>query len=152
MYGKMQEPGLTEIIPFTYISAILGPVSCIFHILSFLEGLILKLKLHTLATWCEERTHSKRPWCWERLKAGGEGDDRRWNGWIASQNRWTWVWASSGSWWWTGKPGVLQSIGSQRARHEWAAELNWASLGLTVGSGYSLMAGSSGIVLLPEYP
>ena len=58
--------------------------------------------------WCEELTHWKRPWCWERLKAGGEGDDRGWDGWMASPTRWTWVWASSGSWWWTGKPGVLQ--------------------------------------------
>ena len=58
----------------------------------------------TLATWCKELTHWKRPWCWKRLKAGGEGDDRGWNGWMASSTRWTWVWASSGSWWWTGRP------------------------------------------------
>ena len=62
---------------------------------------------NTLATWWEELTHWKRPWCWERLKAGGEGDDRGWDGWMASSTRWTWVWASSRSWWWTGKPGVL---------------------------------------------
>ena len=54
----------------------------------------------------------------------GEGDDRGWNGWMASLTRWTWVWASSGSWWWTGKPGVLQSMGSQRVRHNWVTELN----------------------------
>ena len=84
-----------------------------------LEGLMLKLKLHTLATWCEELTHLKRPWCWERLKAGGEGDNRGWGGgWMASSTPWTWVLASSGSWWWTGKPGVLQSMGSQRVRHD----------------------------------
>ena len=77
-----------------------------------------------LATWCEELTHWKRPWCWERLKAGGEGDDRGWDGWMASLTHWTWVWASSGSWWWTGKPGVLQSMGSPRVGHDWAAELN----------------------------
>ena len=71
----------------------------------------------TLATWCKELTPWKRPWCWERLKAGGEGDDRRWDGWMASLTRWTWVWESSRSWWWTGKPGVLQSMGSQRVRH-----------------------------------
>ena len=53
---------------------------------------------NTLATWGEELTHWKRPWCWERLKAGGEGDDRRWDGWMASLIRWTWVWTSSGSW------------------------------------------------------
>ena len=57
--------------------------------------------------WCEELTSWKRPWCWERLKAGVEGDNRGWDGWVASPTQWTWVWASSGSWWWTGKPGVL---------------------------------------------
>ena len=76
-------------------------------------------------TWCKELTHLKRPWCWERLKAGGEGDDRGWDGWMASPARWTRVWASSGSWWWTGKPGVLQSMGLQRVGHNWVTELNW---------------------------
>ena len=80
---------------------------------------------NTLATWCEELTHWKIPWCWERLKVGGEGDDRGWDGWMASLNRWTWVRASSGSWWWTGKPGVLQSMGLQRVGHDWVTELNW---------------------------
>ena len=80
---------------------------------------------NTLATWFEELTHWKRPWCWERLKAGGEGDDRGWDGWMASPTRWTWVWASSGSWWWTEKPRMLQSMGSQRVGHDWATELNW---------------------------
>ena len=79
---------------------------------------------NTLATWCKELTHLKRPWCWERLMAGGEGDDRGWDGWMASTTRWTWVWASSRSWWWTGKPGVLQSRGSQRVGHDWATKLN----------------------------
>ena len=59
---------------------------------------------NTLATWFKELTHLKRPWCWERLKAGGEEDDRGWDGWMASLTQWTWVWASSGSWWWTGRP------------------------------------------------
>ena len=66
----------------------------------------------------------KRPWCWERLKAGGEGDDRGWDRWMASLTLWIWVWASSGSWWWTGKPGVLRFMGSQRVGHDWATELN----------------------------
>ena len=70
----------------------------------------------------------KRPWCWERLKAGGEGDDRGWDGWMASPTRWTWVWVSSGSWWWTGKPGVLQCMGLQRVGHDWMTELNWTEL------------------------
>ena len=69
----------------------------------------------------------KGPWCWERLKAG-EGDDRGWDGWMASPTRWTWIWVNSGSWWWTGKPGMLQSMGLQRVRHDWATELNWTEL------------------------
>ena len=72
----------------------------------------LMLKLQYLATWCKELTHWKTSWYWEKLKAEEEGDDRGWDGWRASLTRWTWVWASSRSWWWTGKPGVLQSMGS----------------------------------------
>ena len=69
----------------------------------------------------------KRPWCWARLKAGGEGDDRGWDGWMASPTLWTWVWASSRSWWWTRKLGVLQSMGSQRIGHDWVTKPNpWA--------------------------
>ena len=78
----------------------------------------------TLATSCEELTHWKRLWCWEGLRAGGEGDDRGWDGWMASLTRWTWVWMNSGSWWWTVKPGMLHFMGSQRVRHDWATELN----------------------------
>ena len=69
---------------------------------------------NTLATWCEELTHWKRPRCWERLKIGGEGGDRGWDGWMASLTEWTWVWGNSEIWWWTGRPGVLQCMGSQR--------------------------------------
>ena len=91
-----------------------------------LEGLMLKPKLQfTLATWYEELTHWKTPWCWETLKAGGEGDNRGWVGWMASPTRWTRVWASSGSWWWTGKPGMLQFVGSQRVGHDWASKLGF---------------------------
>ena len=72
---------------------------------------------NTLANWCEELTHWKRPSCWERLKAGGEGDKRGWDAWMASPTQWTWVWANSRSWWWTGRPGMLQSMGLQRVRH-----------------------------------
>ena len=79
---------------------------------------------NTLATSCKELTHWKRPWCWEGLGAGGEGDDRGWDGWMASPTRLTYVWLNSGSWWWTGRPGVLQFMGSQRVRHDWATELN----------------------------
>ena len=80
---------------------------------------------NTLATWCEELTHFKRPWCWERLKAGGEGDDRGWDSWMASLTQWTWVWVNSGSWWWTGRPGVLQSMLWQIVGHKWATKLYW---------------------------
>ena len=81
---------------------------------------------NTLATWHEELTHWRRPWCWERLRAGGEGDDRGWDGWMALSTWWTWVWVGSGSWWWKGRPGVLQFMGLQRVGHDWATELNWS--------------------------
>ena len=89
-----------------------------------LEGLMLELNSSTLATWCKELTHWKRPWCWERLRAGGERDGRGWDGWMASLTQWTWVWVNSRTWW-TGKPGMLKSMGSQRVRHDWATKLNW---------------------------
>ena len=69
--------------------------------------------------------HLKRPWCWKRLRAGGEGDNRGWDGWMASPTQWTWVSVNSRSWWWTGRPGVLRFMGSQRTGHDWATELNW---------------------------
>ena len=82
-----------------------------------------------LASWCEELTHLKRPWCWEWLKVGGEGEDREdrgRDGWTAPATQWTWVWVSPGSWWWTGRPGVLQSMALLWVRHDWATELNWS--------------------------
>ena len=69
--------------------------------------------------------HLKRPWCCQRLKAGRKGYDRGWDGWMASPTQWTWVWVNSGSCWWTGRPGVQQSMGSQRVGHDWATGLNW---------------------------
>ena len=69
---------------------------------------------NTLATWCKELTHWKRPWFWEGLEARNEGDDRGWDGWMASLTWWTWLWVDSGGWWWTGRPGVLRCMGSQR--------------------------------------
>ena len=89
-----------------------------------LEGRCWSWNSNTLATWCEELTCWKKHWCWEGLKAG-EGDERGWDGWMASPTWWTGVWVSSGSWWWTGKPGVLQSAGSQRFGHDLVTELNW---------------------------
>ena len=79
---------------------------------------------NTLATWCEELTHLKRPWFWERLRAG-EGDNRGWDGWNASPTWWAWFWLDSRSWWWTGRPGVLRFMGLQRVGHDWVIELNW---------------------------
>ena len=83
---------------------------------------------NTLAIWCKELTHWKRPWCCERLKAGGEGDNREWDGWMASLTQWTWVSVNSRSWWWTRRPGVLQSWG-QRVGHDWAIKLHVVVLG-----------------------
>ena len=113
-----------------------------------LEGVILKLKLQHFGHRCKELTRWKRPWYWERLRAGGEGDDRGWDGWMASLTRWTCVWASSKNWWRTGKPGVLQSMGSQRVGHDWATELtchfcSWF-MGQNWGHCHSLASGETG--------
>ena len=85
---------------------------------------------NTLATWCEELTHLKRPWSWERLKVGGEGDDRGWDGQMASLTQQAWVWVNSGSWWWTGRPGMLQSMELQNQTQlidwiDWLTELHY---------------------------
>ena len=81
---------------------------------------------NTLATSCEELIHWKRPWCWERLRAGGGGDDRGWDGWMASLAQWTWVWVNYGRWWWTGRPNVMWFMSNaERVGHDWATELNW---------------------------
>ena len=92
-----------------------------------LEGLTLKLKLQYFGHLMQRADSFEKTWCWERLKVGGEGDDRGWAGWMALLTRWTWVWASSRSWWWTGKPGVWQSMRSQRVRHDWVTDLNWTT-------------------------
>ena len=72
-----------------------------------------------------ELTHWERLCSWEGLGTVGEGDDKGWDGWMASLIRWSWVWVNFGSWWWTGRPGVLRFMGSQRVGHDWATELNW---------------------------
>ena len=103
----------------------------VFLCLTYLLSMINSNSIHVTAnsiipTSWEELTHWKRLWRWEGLGAGEEGqDDRGWDGWMASLTRWTWVWVNSGSWWWTGSPGVLQFMGLQRVRHDWATELNW---------------------------
>ena len=79
---------------------------------------------NTLATWCKELTPWKRPWCWERLRAGGDGDNRGWYYWMASPTQWTWVWVNSGSCLWTGRPGILCFMGSQRIGRDWVTEQN----------------------------
>ena len=94
----------------------------------------------TLSTWYEELTHLKRPWCWEGLRAGGEGDDGGWDGWMASPTQQTWVWVDSRSWWWTGRPGVLQFMGLQRVKHDWATELNWTDHSHGIPSSWSLFS------------
>ena len=90
-----------------------------------LEGLMLKLKLQYFGHLMRRVDSLEKPWCWEGLGAGGEGDDRGWDGWMASTTRWTWVWVNSGSWWWTGRPGMLRFMELQRVGHDWATELNW---------------------------
>ena len=91
------------------------------------EGLMLKLKCQYFGHLIQRAdSFPAFPWCWERLKVGGEGDDREWDGWMASPTQWTWVWVDSRSWWWTRRPGVLWFMGSQRVGHDWVAtELNW---------------------------
>ena len=95
-----------------------------------LEGLMLKLKLQHLSQLIQRTDSLEKTRCWEGLRAGGEGDDRGWDGWMESLTQWTWVWVGSRSWWWTGRPGILQSMGLQRVGHDWVTELNWT--GMTV--------------------
>ena len=93
-----------------------------------LEGLMLSWNSNSLATRCEAMNHLKRPWFCEKLKAGGEEDDGGRNGWMGSTTQYTKVWLGSGHWWWTEKPGILQSMESQRVGDNWATELNWAEV------------------------
>ena len=101
-------------------------------------------------TWCEGPTHWKRPRRWERLRAGGEGDERGWDGWMASPTQWTWIWASSGNWWWTGKPSVLHAV------HEVAK--SWARLSDWTTNLYVILLHFSGsnqnvfFLFLPSFP
>ena len=92
-----------------------------------LKGLMLKLKSQYFGHLMWRTDSLEKTWCWERLRAGGEGDNRGWDDWMASLTQWTWVKVNSGSWWWTGRPGVLQSMGSQSVGHYWTTELTWKS-------------------------
>ena len=105
-------------------------LSCFFHDPAVVGNLISGSSAFskTSLNICEELTHWKRLCCWEGLGTGGEGDDRGWDGWMASLTLWTWVWVNSRSWWWTGRPGVVRFMGSQRVRHDWVTELNWTEL------------------------
>ena len=96
-----------------------------------LEGLMLKLKLQYFGYLMRTADSLKRPWCWEWLRARGEGDDKGWDGWMASLTQWTWVWINSGSWWWTGRPGMLHFMGSQKVGLDWVTELNWTEMKAT---------------------
>ena len=90
-----------------------------------LEGMMLKLKLQYFGHLMRRVDPLERLWCWEGLGAGGEGDNRGLDGWMALPTQWTWVSVNSGSWWWTGRPGMLWFMGLQRVRHDWVTELNW---------------------------
>ena len=94
----------------------------------FIEGLMLRLKLQYFGHFMQRVDSLERPWYLEGLGAGREGDDRGWDGWIASATRWTWVWVNSRSWWWTRRPGMLRFMGLQRVRFDWATELNWTEV------------------------
>ena len=93
-----------------------------------LEGMMLKLKLPYFGYLMWRVDSLEKTLMLEGLGAGGKGDDRGWDGWMASLTRWTWVWVNSGSWWWTGRPGKLGFMGLQRVGHDWASELNWTEL------------------------
>ena len=95
-----------------------------------LEGLMLKLKLQYFGHLMRRVDSLKKTLMLGGIR--GRGDNRGRDGWMALPTPWTWVWVNSGRWWWTGKPGVLQFMGSQRVRHDWATELNWTELNYTV--------------------
>ena len=110
MFSLGWESCLQALLNLSYtLFPTLGRTSHLQECSALVESLIYKHFSTFLIPWSLQ----KRPWCWERLKAGGEGDDRGWDGWMASLTQWTWVWVGSGGWWWSGKPGVLQSIGLQ---------------------------------------
>ena len=97
-----------------------------------LEGMMLKLKLQYFGHLMWRVDSLEKTLMLGGLGASGEGDDRGWDGWMASLTQWTWVSGNSGSWWWTGRPGVLRFLGSQRVRHHWATDLIWSDLKNTI--------------------
>ena len=97
-----------------------------------LEGLMLKLKLQYFGHLMRRTDSLEKPLTLGGIGGRRRGDNRGWDGWMASLTRWTWVWVNSGSWWWTGRPGVLQFMGSQRVGHDWVTELNWTELNFQI--------------------
>ena len=110
-----------------------------------LEGLMLKLKFQYFGHLMWRVDSFDRRWHWERLRAEGEGDDRRWDGWMVSPTQWTWLWVDSGSWWWTGRPGMLWFMGSQRVGHDWVTERNWIECSTFTASSFRIWNSSTGI-------
>ena len=106
------------------ISSLSHSVVFYFFALITEEGFLIS-SCYSLELCIQILTHWKRLWCWEGFGAGGEGDNRGWDGWMASPTQWMWVWVNSRRWWWTGRPGMLRFMGSQRVGHDWETELNW---------------------------
>ena len=113
----------TQLFLFPFLTCT-HSINTLYHLLTDDKKGRTEVEADTPILWPPDaKTHCKRPWCWERLRAGGEREDRGWDGWMASRSQWIWVWVNSWSWWWTGRPGVLQSMGLQRVRHNWT-EMN----------------------------
>ena len=115
---------------------------------------MLKLKLQYFGHLMQRAGSLEKTWCWERLKAGGEGDDRVWDGWMASLNQRTWFWSSSGRWWWIGKPSLLQFIVSKRVRHNWVTEKQVKNVAYSLkytGSSILKPLPFKGIILFHSY-
>ena len=98
-----------------------------------LEGLMLKMKLQSFGHLMQRTDSSEKTLILGKIEGARKGDDRGWDGWMASLTRWTWIWVNSRSWWWTGKPDMLQSMGSQRVRRDWVIELNWTKFVYNLG-------------------
>ena len=113
-----------------------------------LERLILRLKLQSFGHLMRRLTHLKILWCWERFKERGEGHDRGWDDWMTSLTQGTWVWVNARSWWWTGRPGVLPSMGPQRVRHDWVTELNWMESGMKKFSSFIIERSTSRLYIV----
>ena len=94
-----------------------------------LVGLMLKLKLQYFGHLMWRADSFEKTLMLGKIEGRRRGDDRGWDGWMASPTQWTWVWVNSGSWWWTGRPGVLRFMGSQRVRHNWTTKLtDWLTI------------------------